>query len=496
MLVDAALTTTDLQAVPDAARGIEAAGYDGIYSFEGAHDGFFPLLLAAEHTERVQLTTAVAIAFARNPMTLAQLAYDLQLASRGRFNLGLGTQIKPHIEKRFSMQWSKPAERMRELVLAVRAIWARWHEGTKLDFRGDFYTHTLMTPFFDPGPNPFGVPRIFLGGVGPRMTEVAGEVADGFMIHPFSTERFMRETTLPALERGLDKSGRRRSELEVAFPAMVIVAESDEELARGRDAMRPRLAFYEFRLSCKLVLDAHGWGELQPELNRLSKTGDWSTMASMITDEIVDTFVVFGTPKRSAPACTNATAPWRPRLVRHFQPPLARRGPRARRIHGTMAVAATPFACSFSPGESAATRRKTRVRIGFGRFSTRAGVRPRFRYRTEPVVAPVRTYASVLARNRVVKDQVGVAASGHSPHDLSGIRGHVDDRPGCDRFDCAPATTTEASRPVPGHSNRWARSLLKTAASRSAVLDVVSSRRRPARRRRSPARSSRPIPLQ
>ncbi|MDQ1460842.1 MAG: hypothetical protein QOI08_2326 [Actinomycetota bacterium] len=301
MRVDAALTTTDLHKVPDAARSIEAAGYDGIYTFEGQHDAMFPLLLAAEHTERVQLTTAVVIAFARNPMTLAQSAYDLQLASRGRFNLGLGTQIKPHIEKRFSMEWSKPAARMREMVLAIRAIWARWHEGTKLDFQGDFYTHTLMTPFFDPGPSPFGVPRVFLGGVGPRMTEVAGEVADGFMIHPFSTEKFMRETTMPALQRGLDASGRDRSQLEIAFPAMVIIAESDDELAKGREAMRPRLAFYGSTPAYKLVLDAHGWGELQPELNRLSKTGDWATMASMITDEIVDTFVVSGTPEQIAP---------------------------------------------------------------------------------------------------------------------------------------------------------------------------------------------------
>src|SRR6476661_5315522 len=301
MFVDAALTTTDLHKVPDAARTIEAAGYDGIYSFEGQHDAMFPLLLAAEHTERVQLTTAVVIAFARNPMTLAQSAYDLQLASRGRFRLGLGTQIKPHIEKRFSMQWSQPVERMRELVLAVRAIWARWHEGTKLDFHGDFYTHSLMTPFFDPGPNPFGVPRIFLGGVGPRMTEVAGEVADGFMIHPFSTEKFMRETTMPALARGLVKGERSRSQLEIAFPAMVIVAESEEELAQGRDAMRPRLAFYGSTPAYKVVLDTHGWGDLQPELNRLSKTGDWATMAAMITDEIVDTFVVSGAPEQIAP---------------------------------------------------------------------------------------------------------------------------------------------------------------------------------------------------
>ncbi|MDQ1383292.1 MAG: hypothetical protein QOG65_671 [Actinomycetota bacterium] len=301
MRVDAALTTTDLHKVPDAARSIEAAGYDGIYTFEGQHDAMFPLLLAAEHTERVELTTAVVIAFARNPMTLAQSAYDLQLASRGRFNLGLGTQIKPHIEKRFSMEWSKPAARMREMVLAIRAIWARWHEGTKLDFQGEFYTHTLMTPFFDPGPSPFGVPRVFLGGVGPRMTEVAGEVADGFMIHPFSTEKFMRETTMPALQRGLDASGGDRSQLEIAFPAMVIIAESDEELAKGRDAMRPRLAFYGSTPAYKLVLDTHGWGELQPELNRLSKTGDWATMASMITDEMVDTFVVSGTPEHIAP---------------------------------------------------------------------------------------------------------------------------------------------------------------------------------------------------
>jgi probable F420-dependent oxidoreductase len=301
MYVDSGLATTDLNAVPDAARSIESAGYDGIFSFEGPHDGFFPLLLAAEHTEHLQLTTAVVIAFARSPMTLAQSAYDLQLASRGRFNLGLGTQIKPHIEKRFSMLWSKPVERMRELVLAIRAIWASWHEGEKLDFRGDYYSHTLMTPFFNPGPNPYGLPRVVLGGVGPRMTEVAGEVADGFMVHPFSTEKFMRETTVPALRRGLDKSGRSLDDFEIAFPAMVIVAESDEELAAGRDAMRARLAFYGSTPAYKIVLDTHGWGDLQPELNRITKSGDWKGMTSLITDEIVDTFVVSGTPEEVGP---------------------------------------------------------------------------------------------------------------------------------------------------------------------------------------------------
>jgi probable F420-dependent oxidoreductase len=301
MKVDAALTTRALLDVPTAARRIETAGYDGLYSFDSAHDPFLPLLLAAEHTERIELTTAVAIAFARSPMTLAQVAYDLQLASRGRFNLGLGTQIKPHIEKRFSMPWSQPAARMRELVLAIRAIWARWHEGTPLDFRGEFYQHTLMTPFFDPGPNPFGLPRIVLGGVGPRMTEVAGEVADGFMVHPFSTSKFMRETTMPALERGAAQVGRRLEDLEIAFPLMAIVAETDDELAAGRDAMRPRLAFYGSTPAYRVVLEAHGWGELQPELNLMTKRNEWEAMTGLITDDIVDEFVVHGTPEEIGP---------------------------------------------------------------------------------------------------------------------------------------------------------------------------------------------------
>jgi probable F420-dependent oxidoreductase len=301
MQVDAALTTVKLLDVPAAASRIESAGYDGLYTFEGQHDAMFPILLAAEHTQRIELTTAVVIAFARNPMTLAQSAYDLQLASKGRFNLGLGTQIKPHIEKRYSMEWSKPVERMRELVLAIRAIWSSWHEGTRLNFRGDFYTHTLMTPFFNPGPSPFGLPRIFLGGVGPRMTAVAGEVADGFMVHPFSTEKFMRETTIPALQEGAARAGRTLADIEVAFPAMVVVAETDDEMQRGRDAIRPRLGFYGSTPAYKVVLDAHGWGDLQPELNRLSKTGDWAGMNALITDEMVDAFTVSGRPEEIGP---------------------------------------------------------------------------------------------------------------------------------------------------------------------------------------------------
>jgi probable F420-dependent oxidoreductase len=301
MQIDAALTTTDLNSVPSAAAAIEAAGYDGVFSFEGQHDPFFPLLLAAEHTERVQLTTAVAIAFARNPMTLAQTAYDLQLASHGRFRLGLGSQIKPHIEKRFSMPWSQPVDRMRELVLAIRAIWDTWHTGAPLKFEGEFYRHTLMTPFFNPGPSPYGLPAIFLAGVGPRMTEMAGEVADGFIVHPFGTEQSLRQLTIPALERGALRGGRKLSDVEVAFPLMAVVADTDEQLERGREAMRPRLAFYGSTPAYKVILDVHGWGDLQPELNRLSKAGDWATMSSLITDEMIDAFSVQGTPDEIGP---------------------------------------------------------------------------------------------------------------------------------------------------------------------------------------------------
>ncbi|MGH2897705.1 MAG: TIGR03617 family F420-dependent LLM class oxidoreductase, partial [Solirubrobacteraceae bacterium] len=213
----------DLAKAGEAARALEDAGVDGGFTFEGPHDPFFPLALAARETTRLELGTAVAIAFARNPMTVAQIAWDLQALSRGRFILGLGSQIRAHIERRFGQPWSRPASRMREFVLALRAIWAAWQEQRKLEFRGEFYVHTLMTPFFDPGPLECAPPRVFLAGVGPRMTEVAGEVADGFIVHPFHTPDFVRTQTLPALERGLARAGRGREELAIACQVMLAV---------------------------------------------------------------------------------------------------------------------------------------------------------------------------------------------------------------------------------------------------------------------------------
>jgi probable F420-dependent oxidoreductase len=287
--------------VPRAAREAEDAGYDGIWSIEGGHEPFLPLMLAAEHTEDLEVGTAIAVAFARSPMTLATTANDLQWYSRGRFILGLGSQIKPHIEKRFSMPWSKPAARMREMVLAMRAIWDCWNNATKLDFRGDFYTHTLMTPFFNPGPNPHGAPRVFIAAVGEMMAEVTGEVADGILVHGFTTERYLREITMPSVERGLAKAGKDRSRFEVSYPAFVVTGTNEEEMAAAATAVRQQIAFYGSTPAYRPVLELHGWGDLQSELNVLSKQGEWVKMGTMIDDEILNTFAVVAEPSQVAP---------------------------------------------------------------------------------------------------------------------------------------------------------------------------------------------------
>lgn len=284
----------DPAGVIEAARLAEQVGYDGIWSAETSHDPFLPLALAAEHTDRIELGTGIAVAFARNPMTLAQIANDLQTLSRGRFLLGLGSQIKPHIEKRFSMPWSHPAPRMRELILAIRSIWASWSDGSRLAFRGEFYRHTLMTPMFDPGPNPFGNPRIFLAAVGERMTEVAGEVADGMLAHGFTTERYLREVTVPALERGLATSGRVRADVEISYPGLVVTGTDEAGFETAARAVKTQLAFYGSTPAYLPVLELHGWGDLQVELNRLSKRGAWDDMADLIDDDVLNAFAVVG----------------------------------------------------------------------------------------------------------------------------------------------------------------------------------------------------------
>ncbi len=280
----------------ETARSLEEAGYDGAWSAETSHDPFLPHVPAADATERLELGTGIAVAFARNPMTLANTAWDLQIHSQGRFLLGLGSQIKPHITKRFSMPWSSPAARMREMVLAIRAIWDCWDGDGKLAFRGDFYRHTLMTPFFNPGPSPYGHPKVFLAAVGPKMTEVAGEVADGMLCHGFTTASYLQEQTLPALETGLAKAGRTRADLELSLPAFIVTGNDEDEMTRSAIGVRRQIAFYGSTPAYRPVLEHHGWGDLQDELNVLSKQGEWSAMGDRITDEILDAFAVVGEP--------------------------------------------------------------------------------------------------------------------------------------------------------------------------------------------------------
>ena len=291
----------DLSRAATDAKEAEDFGYDGIWVPETSRDPFLPLAIAAEHTQAIEIGTSIAVAFARSPMTLANTAYDLTGFSKGRFILGLGSQIKPHITKRFSMEWSKPAARMRELVLAMRAIWDCWMNGSALDFRGDFYTHTLMTPFFNPGPQDGGIPRVFLAGVGPLMTEVAGEVCDGFFCHGFTTERYLREVTLPALERGRAKAGRSMDGFEICGPSFVVTGNTAEELELAKMGTRQQIAFYGSTPAYREVLELHGWGDLQPQLNSLSKEGRWEEMGGLIDDEILETFAVVGEPDQIAP---------------------------------------------------------------------------------------------------------------------------------------------------------------------------------------------------
>jgi probable F420-dependent oxidoreductase len=283
--------------MPAAARELEDLGYDGVFTAETSHDPFLPITLAALETERIELGTGIAVAFARNPMTTATIGNDLQLYTKGRFILGLGSQIKPHIEKRFSMPWSHPADRMREFILAMRAIWASWGDGGKLDFRGEYYRHTLMTPFFNPGRNPYGNPKVFLAAVGERMTEVAGEAADGILLHGFTTEQYVREVTLPALERGWAKAGKQRDQFELSGPMFVVTGTNDEEYENARRGTKQQIAFYGSTPAYRGVLELHGWGDLQGELNRLSKQGDWVEMGELIDDQMLDTFAVTGEPE-------------------------------------------------------------------------------------------------------------------------------------------------------------------------------------------------------
>jgi probable F420-dependent oxidoreductase len=283
----------------------EDQGYDGLWTAELNQDPFLPLVLAAEHTRRVTLGSSIAVAFARSPMQLAYSAYDLNWYAQGRFVLGLGSQVKAHIERRFAMPWSHPAARMREFVMAMRAIWTSWAEGVPLDFQGEFYRHNLMTPFFSPERNPYGGPPVFLAAVGAVMTEVAGEVCDGIFLHGFTTARYLREVTIPALERGMQRSGRERQDFEIAHMPFVVTGRDEAEQATARRAVCSQIAFYGSTPAYRGVLAAHGWEALGDELHLLSRSDrddKWVRMGEMVPEDVLRAFAVVAEPADLASA--------------------------------------------------------------------------------------------------------------------------------------------------------------------------------------------------
>ena len=291
-----ASSSHELATIGDRARMMEQDGYSGLLSAETSHDPFLPLALAAQHTERIELMTAIAVGFARNPMVLAHTAWDLQALSQGRFLLGLGSQIQAHITKRFSMPWSRPAARMEEMITAIRAIWDSWQTGERLNFRGEFYRHTLMTPMFSPGPINVPPPPVLISAVGPLMTKVAARAADGLVCHAFQTAEYLRDVTMPNVHAGLAEAGRERSDFQISMPVFVVSGFREEEIAAQAARTRQQIAFYGSTPAYRGVLEHHGWGDAQTELNRLSKRGQWVEMGNVIDDDMLGAFAIVAEP--------------------------------------------------------------------------------------------------------------------------------------------------------------------------------------------------------
>ncbi|MEO8262383.1 MAG: TIGR03617 family F420-dependent LLM class oxidoreductase [Pseudolysinimonas sp.] len=287
-----------------AAVAAEEAGYDGTIVPETQHDPFVALALAARSTERITLTSGIAVAFARSPMTTAMAANDIHDLSQGRFVLGLGSQVKAHIERRFSMPWSHPAARMQEYIEALRAIWHAWATGERLKFTGEFYTHTLMSPFFDPGPNPHGNPPVWVAAVGDLMAETAGRVADGVIAHGFTTRRYLAEVSIPAIKRGQDAAARSGEHLGLSVSPFVALGHDQATLDAAVAAVRGQVAFYASTPAYRGVMELHGWEETADQLHALSTRGGWAEMGALVTDEIVGEFAAIGTPAEVASALT------------------------------------------------------------------------------------------------------------------------------------------------------------------------------------------------
>jgi len=291
------LTMDDLAAAGTYARAIEEMGFAALWTAETQHNPFLPLAVAATTTQQLTLGTAIAVAFPRSPTVLAHLAWDLQASSHGRFILGLGTQVRGHNERRFGVTWEAPAKKLREMILAIRAIWDCWQHGTPLNFPGEFYRLTLMTPFFSPKPMAYPMPPIYIAGVNPLMCRLAGELCQGFHVHPLHSVQYLRQHVLANILQGAARAGRSRHDVTLVSSVFVITGDSARELADMREQVRMQIAFYASTRSYWPVLEAHGWGDVGRQLNRMAARGDWQGMARAITDEMLEVYAVTGAPE-------------------------------------------------------------------------------------------------------------------------------------------------------------------------------------------------------
>jgi probable F420-dependent oxidoreductase len=294
MRISTTLPQDDLRKVKAAAQGAEALGYTQLTTAENKHDPFLALAVAACETERVELGTAIAISFSRSPMAVASASWDINEASRGRFVLGLGSQVKAHNERRFSVTWTAPAPRMREYVLALKAIWRCWRHGETLDFKGEHYTFTLMPPYFVPESQKLRIPPVTIAAVGPAMMRVAGEVADGVRLHPFCTRRYVDEVVTPELAKGWERSGRKRETFEITGGGFIATGATDAEVAKARQWVRGRVGFYGSTPAYFPVLAVHGLQDLGQRLNRMTREGKWSELADAVSDDVLDLFAASG----------------------------------------------------------------------------------------------------------------------------------------------------------------------------------------------------------
>jgi probable F420-dependent oxidoreductase len=300
MKFDATILLDDLREVPKVVSTMEDIGFDGLWTYETSHDGFLPLAIVAERSKTLEMGTSIALAFTRSPMSLAYIAWDLATSSDGRFILGLGTQVKAHNVRRFSVEWGQPVARLRDVILSLRAIWHSWATGDKLRYRGEFFSFTLMSPFFTPPKRETAHVPIYIAGVNPGLCKLAGQLCDGFHVHPYHSVKYLEEVVRPAIQEGAEAEGRSIEDVKLSSSIFAVTGRDEKEMAQSREWAREQISFYASTPTYKPVMAHHGWGEVAEKLTGLAARGKWDEMPKLVTDEMLDTYAVMAPPDQLA----------------------------------------------------------------------------------------------------------------------------------------------------------------------------------------------------